>query len=217
MSICRSWIAAGSLALVLASGSGCATKGFVREQVGLVDQRVTTVDGSTQQAMRKAESSEQRASSAEQRASSAALQAQVAQDIALGNVRHEEIRRSTVYFDFDSATLNPEGQSELSGIAADLRSHSNYMAVLVGYTDSTGDEEYNAGLAQRRAAAVQRQLAMDLGIDVLRVAYVGLGEIQPVAENDSKEGRERNRRVEVVLVRPLPGTGSVENPPTAAR
>jgi len=210
MSIRRSWIAAGSLAVIVASGSGCATKGFVREQVGALDQRVTSVDGATQQAMRRAETSEQRASNA-------ALQAQVAQDIALGNVRHEEIRRSTVYFEFDSATLSPEGQSELGGIAADLRAHANYMAVLVGYTDSTGDDEYNAGLAQRRAAAVQRQLATDLGIEIVRVAFVGLGEIQPVAENDSKEGRERNRRVEVVVVRPLPGKGNVENPPTAAR
>ncbi len=210
MSIRSSWIAAGSLAIIVASGSGCATKGFVREQVGAVDARVSAVDGSAQAAMRRAESSEQRASNA-------ALQAQVAQDIALGNVRHEEIRRSTVYFDFDSATLSPEGQSELSTIAADLRSHVNYMAVLVGYTDSSGDEEYNAGLAQRRAAAVQRQLAADLGIEIMRVALVGLGEIQPVAENDSREGRERNRRVEVVVVRPQPGTGSIENPPTASR
>ena len=214
MSIRNSWIAAGSLALIVASGSGCATKGFVREQVGAldqkVDQRVTGVEGATTEAQRRAESSEQRASHA-------ALQAQLAQDIALGNVRREEVRRSTVYFDFDSATLNPEGQSELSGIAADLRAHANYMAVLVGYTDSTGDDEYNAALAQRRAAAVQRQLATDLGTEIVRVAYVGLGEIQPVADNESSDGRKQNRRVEVVVVRPLPGTGSIENPPTAAR
>jgi len=210
MTIRRSWIAAGCLAVIVAGGSGCATQGFVREQVGALGERVTSVDGASQQAMRRAETSEMRASNA-------ALQAQLAQDIALGNVRREEVRRSTVYFDFDSATLGPEARSELAGIAADLRTHANYMAVLVGYTDSTGGEEYNAGLAQRRAAAVQRQLAADLGTEIVRVAYVGLGEIQPVAENDTKAGRERNRRVEVIVVRPLPGKGTSENPPTAAR
>jgi outer membrane protein OmpA-like peptidoglycan-associated protein len=176
----------------------------------VLGERVHTVEGATSQAARRAESSDQRASHA-------ALQAQLAQDIALGNVRREEVRRSTVYFDFDSAALSPEAQSELAGVAADLRAHVNYLAVLVGYTDSTGDDEYNAGLAQRRAAAVQRQLATDLGTEIVRVAYVGLGEIQPVAENETREGRKQNRRVEIVLVRPLPGTGNVENPPTAAR
>ena len=106
----------------------------------------------------------------------------------------------------------------LDAVASDLQQNVNYMALLTGYTDATGDELYNIGLAQRRAQAVQLHLAQQLGNDFVRLATIGFGEMQPLGDNTTKEGRALNRRTEVILVRPAPApAGSSELPPTALR
>lgn len=201
-------------ALVLA-GSGCATKGFVRQEMASLEAKVQPA---TLQAQADARNAQTLAQSGDERARAAQREAALARDLALGNVKREEVRRVTVNFAFDSAALPSEARLSMDGLVADLTANVNYMALVTGYTDATGDEQYNVGLAQRRAAAVQLYLAQRLGSDFVRLATIGFGEVQPVADNDTPEGRAQNRRTEVILVRPAPAQpGAAGFEPTAMR
>jgi outer membrane protein OmpA-like peptidoglycan-associated protein len=204
----------GLAALVLA-GSGCATKGFVRQEMASLEAKVQPA---TLQAQADARNAQALAQSGDERARTAQREAALARDLALGNIKREEVRRVTVNFAFDSATIPGDAQLPLDGLVADLTGNVNYMALVTGYTDATGDEQYNVGLAQRRAAAVQLYLAQRLGSDFVRLATIGFGEVQPVADNDTPEGRAQNRRTEVILVRPAPAKpGAAGFEPTAMR
>jgi OOP family OmpA-OmpF porin len=127
------------------------------------------------------------------------------------------VRRVTVNFPFNSAKISEDYQSDLDRVVQDLQANPNYVALVSGYTDSSGDPDYNIGLAQRRAQGVQLYLAEQLGQDFVRVATIGFGATQPVADNETSDGRARNRRTEVILVRPVPATGSDHTIPTALR
>ncbi len=182
--------------------AGCASKGFVRKEVGSV--RVET-----QRAQSTADDAQSLARSGDQRARLAAQEAEVAKDLALGNVRREEVRKVTVQFAFDSAALTDEARSALEGVVSDVSANVNFMAIISGFTCDIGPEEYNRGLAERRAEAVRHFLAERLGAEFVRLAALGFGEISPVAQNSNDENRRLNRRVEVSIVRPVPATGGL--------
>ncbi|WP_439100824.1 OmpA family protein [Congregibacter sp.] len=101
-------------------------------------------------------------------------------------------------FAFDSAALDAQSRSALDAAVAVIKSSSSVKMDVVGYTDTSGPEEYNLGLSKRRAqAAVDYLVSQGVDADQLRAA--GRGEADPVASNDSRDGRERNRRVELVV------------------
>lgn len=116
-------------------------------------------------------------------------------------VSREEIR-SDVLFEFDEATLRPGAESVLRNIVEQLQANPSYQVELIGHTDATGPEEYNMGLSERRAKAVQAYLE-EQGIAPQRITVDWKGETAPVAPNDTKEGRAQNRRTEII-VNPLP-------------
>ena len=103
---------------------------------------------------------------------------------------------SDVLFVVDSADLSERAVTELGTIAARLRDGGVSQVTVVGFTDSQGTEEYNLGLSQRRAATVQRALSDALGSRVT-VTASGLGEVDPIADNTTTEGRSLNRRVTI--------------------
>lgn len=107
--------------------------------------------------------------------------------------------RLPVYFEFDSAQLRPDAQVLLQKVGAALSTEelADFSFSVEGHTDSVGPDGYNLGLSSRRAAEVARYLE-DQGVDVQRLDTKGLGEGKPVASNDSDEGRQRNRRVELI-------------------
>lgn len=100
-----------------------------------------------------------------------------------------------VSFELNSATLTAEGRATLDGIAETLRSQDDLKAEIAGHTDSIGSESFNTMLSQQRADAVRAYL-IEKGIDGARLTAVGYGELEPVASNDTDEGRQANRRVE---------------------
>ena len=130
-------------------------------------------------------------------------------------MRREDVRSEMVHFAFDSAALNAEATSMLDGVINEVKANPNYMVLLLGWTDSTGDEEYNQALAQRRAAAVNRYLARSLGREFVRVAAIGLGELPPLGEVETAEMRRQNRRVDVSIVKPAPASETPEQVPQA--
>lgn len=103
-----------------------------------------------------------------------------------------------VLFDTNKATLKPGADERVDRLASFLQKNPNERLVIEGYTDSTGSEEYNQQLSERRAQAVGDALAAR-GVPASRYEIVGRGESLPVATNSTPAGRQQNRRVEVVF------------------
>jgi OOP family OmpA-OmpF porin len=101
-------------------------------------------------------------------------------------------------FDFDQAVLRAEDKQRLDAATAQLKTLPEDATIQVtGYTDSVGTEEYNRDLSMRRAQAAQDYLVSN-GVDQKRIVLSGMGESNPIASNDTAEGRAMNRRVEVI-------------------
>lgn len=103
-------------------------------------------------------------------------------------------------FAFDSAELNPQAQQIVAKLAQVMIQNPNLRVAVVGNTDNTGNFKYNIKLSERRANAIVRALEKD-GVSSDRVVGVGVGSLDPIASNDTEEGRAQNRRVELVLIR----------------
>lgn len=101
-----------------------------------------------------------------------------------------------VAFDLNKATLKPEFHFELDKIIATLNESPETQFEIVGHADSTGEADYNQGLSERRAAAVADYFSKN-GIASSRFTTSGRGEMDPVASNKTREGRARNRRVDI--------------------
>lgn len=104
-----------------------------------------------------------------------------------------------VLFDFDSAEIRPDAANALAQLATVIRSYPTGAVSVTGHTDSLGREAYNQRLSERRAESVKRWLAEREEIAGKRIATRGAGEARPIASNETENGRQRNRRVEVVV------------------
>lgn len=102
-----------------------------------------------------------------------------------------------VNFDFDKATLRPDGRPILDEAARILNENPSLRVQVRGYTDSIGSDAYNLRLSIRRAETVKNYL-VSKGVAASRLEVEGFGESNPVASNDTEEGRAQNRRVELV-------------------
>lgn len=103
-----------------------------------------------------------------------------------------------ILFDFDKATLRRDVEFNLVKVATILNQFGEMKILVEGYTDSIGTEEYNLGLSQRRAQAVYDFL-ISQGVVESRLSWAGYGESRPVADNDTDAGRQKNRRVDLVI------------------
>jgi outer membrane protein OmpA-like peptidoglycan-associated protein len=103
---------------------------------------------------------------------------------------------SDILFDTDSSSLRTESRSTLRGLADNFRQYSNEAFDIEGHTDSTGTDDYNMSLSQRRADSVRSYL-VDQGVPSSQIFARGYGESRPKSTNDTPEGRQLNRRVEI--------------------
>ena len=101
-------------------------------------------------------------------------------------------------FDFNSSALRPEAQQRLTSLVRSLSDMPDIEVLVAGHTDSVGDEDYNYDLSQQRAQSATNHL-IAVGMNPDHVSLAGLGESEPIATNDTAEGRQQNRRVEVAL------------------
>jgi outer membrane protein OmpA-like peptidoglycan-associated protein len=110
-------------------------------------------------------------------------------------------------FAFDSAELTADSKAILDQAVADLTPYKESFRAqtssidIKGYTDTSGPEAYNLKLSERRANAVADYLADGLGVDRSRMVVTGMGEADPVADNATRAGRIKNRRVEVNVIK----------------
>jgi outer membrane protein OmpA-like peptidoglycan-associated protein len=106
---------------------------------------------------------------------------------------------SSITFALNSADLNSQFYNALNGVALVLKEYNKTVIEVAGHTDSSGSDQYNQQLSERRARSVASYLTSQ-GIQDSRLIPVGAGEGHPVASNDSEQGRSANRRVEITLV-----------------
>ena len=105
---------------------------------------------------------------------------------------------SGILFAVNQSTLQPAGQQNLRDLVTSLREYQGTEVLVVGHTDSTGEDAYNQALSERRADSA-RTFLIGAGLSGDRVRAVGRGEMEPIATNDTAEGRQQNRRVEVAI------------------
>jgi len=114
-------------------------------------------------------------------------------------VKEKVTMAADAHFDFDKAVLKPDGKAKLDDLVGKLKAVDLEVVIAVGHTDSIGSKAYNQKLSMRRASAVKAYL-VSKGIEANRIHTEGKGETQPVADNKTKEGRAKNRRVEIEVV-----------------
>jgi len=223
---------------------GCATKKFVREELGKsevkVGQEVGRLEGDlgrektrlsevaarttearsvADEATKRADKATGKADEATARAGQALTKADEAAGVAgqalakadqtdsrltrLWANRHKRNLGETVLvvFGFDKWQLDDRAQTSLLDVVKQLEQNPTLVVDLEGYTDNVGPGPYNVQLSQRRAEAVRRFLA-EKGVELTRIQSIGLGDIRPVADNTTRQGRDQNRRVVLKLFAP---------------
>lgn len=106
---------------------------------------------------------------------------------------------SDVLFPLNSSYLTDQAKRELDKLVKLLADYSGASLIVDGHTDATGTAEYNQWLSEKRAESVKKY-AVERGLNADRVVTYGHGQTKPIAENNTKEGRQQNRRVEVTIV-----------------
>jgi len=120
--------------------------------------------------------------------------------LAKGKMKERVSITLHVEFDFDKDSVRPEYHSDIKEVANFLKAYPKATAVLEGHTDGTGTDEYNLNLSKKRADSIKKYLVEKFGIRASRISTRGYGESQPVATNNTKEGRQQNRRVVANIV-----------------
>lgn len=200
--------------LLLPGVVGCASKGYVTEEVSrevaAVHARVDDVESQVEANQvrldehgRQIEAVSGVAEGASQTAREAFERAVNAGKLAEGKLLFETaLTDDKVKFGFDEDTLSPEAKAALDELAAQLvAANENVYIEIQGHTDATGTEDYNLELGYERAQAVLRYLNMRHGVPLHRMSAISYGETAPVADNGTKEGREQNRRVVLVVLK----------------
>ena len=192
-----------ALALVV---SGCASKKYVSTEVGDVETRITErVDGVESQVeanQTRLDQQEKDIGEVSQTAQEALDRALAAGKLAEGKFLYETLLTDeNVRFDFNQADLTEPAMSELDTFAQQLSTdNANVFIEIQGHTDSTGAEDYNIDLGERRAEATRRYLNMSHGVPLHRMSVISYGESAPIADNGTREGRSLNRRIALVVL-----------------
>ncbi len=224
------------LALTTAATVGCSSKKYVRQETTPLINKTNELDDLTakntnaikdvdaraqagiQQVNAKTTEVEQKAQSAAQQAG----QAQTSADNAVHRVdsltntvanldNYRVVTETSVHFGFDKDNLTKKAQEALDQLANDVPNTKGYIITVEGGTDSVGNQEYNYGLSERRADSVIQYLASKHSIPAHKIYLVGLGKDKPVDDNKTRDGRAKNRRVDVRLM-----TNTVEGSTPAA-
>jgi outer membrane protein OmpA-like peptidoglycan-associated protein len=226
---------ASVLAIAIAGLSGCATKNYVSKQTApLIDQTnelndktaannraiketderaqagITKAQSAADAATQSAMTAQKSAGDATTAANDAVHRADSLASVVAGLDNYQPIGNTSVTFGFDKSNLTKEDKEQLDAFAATLTSAKSFIVEVTGGTDSTGNADYNYALSQRRADAVVQYLASKYSIPAHRFYLIGIGKDKEVADNKTREGRAKNRRVDIRL---LSNTGKTDGAP----
>jgi peptidoglycan-associated lipoprotein len=189
-------LAAGALGL-----SGCATKGFVRQQVGDEDVKVqaNTTQITAQQG--QLQTHEQHLNDLDKNTREALERAEAAGKLAEGKFLYTVVLTDdSVKFPVAGSELSPEAKARLTEFAQKLKTdNKNVYLEIQGYTDASGSPAVNRRLGEERAEAVRRFMSQQ-GVALNRMNTISYGEDTPVASNKTRAGRAQNRRVVVIVL-----------------
>jgi outer membrane protein OmpA-like peptidoglycan-associated protein len=181
----------------------------VDERVTTVDGKVTALDTRTTERINAVNGAVQ---NVDAKAGAAATSAQRANtDVAALDQRFQGRNNFTsageksILFKFDSAVVDAQYKAQIEEVANMVKQNPNAFIVLEGRTDSSGNDEYNIRLGERRVEAVKRMLTVDMEIPVYRIHEISLGSARPIADNTSRDGREKNRAVILTVMVPQAG------------
>jgi len=178
----------------------------VDNKVSGVDAKVSALDSRTSEQFNTVRTDVQNADQKANKAQSSADR--VAGDVTTLDQKFQNRNNfnvtdeKSVQFKFNSATLDKQYMEVLDEIANALMQNPDSIVVLEGRTDNTGAKDYNVKLGERRIEAVRRYLAVEKGVPVYRIHDISFGAEKPVAENKTKEGREKNRAVTMTVLVP---------------
>ncbi len=211
--VSRKVLATLLVASPLALLQGCATQSSVRDQINPINDRISKLEARVGQTENRLPPIENRLTSTEDRVAQVESKA----DQALSNMAnlHLEKRlevdlKEGVSYRFDSAMLTDEGKKSIDAFLSDLKGGVNGRGTFVvgGHADSTGPGRYNYDLGRKRAESVAQYLILEKKIDPMQVVTVSFGESSPTADNGTREGREKNRRVEIRVFSDVITSGS---------
>ena len=211
----------GATALI----TGCATKGYVRQNVTPVQDKLNQVadqanktdanlqktDQNVQKNTQAISATDEKATTADRRAGDAMNRANQANDAAqkddqeiaqlrgvIANLDDYKVaNQATVLFKFNSAVLSDDDKQQLDQVASNAGSMKKYFIAVEGYTDTIGTADYNLQLSRRRADAVVLYLSAQKNVPFYTIRTIGLGENNLVDPGKTAEARAKNRRVEV--------------------
>lgn len=169
---------------------------MARQNAAAAQAQARAAQEQTRNAELRTQNAELRSQDAELRSQD--LQTQVKNLNAQATARGLVVTFSEVLFTSGRAELKPGSARNIDKLVAFLQSYPQRTVLIEGFTDSTGEENYNLDLSQQRSASVRNAL-VSKGVNPSRVATRGYGESYPVADNTSPTGRQLNRRVEIIL------------------
>jgi outer membrane protein OmpA-like peptidoglycan-associated protein len=168
-------------------------QGLEAEKQSLVAEQ-EELRGSVEELAERAEKLRQEREQLSNRLQGALSQVAETRDSARGFI----VNLPDILIDLNEATLKHEARVVIAKLSGILLIMPELNLRIEGHTDSTGSEEYNQELSERRADSVRRFLHAQ-GIDLDRMDSDGYGELKPVADNETKDGRQKNRRVEIII------------------
>jgi peptidoglycan-associated lipoprotein len=225
----KSLLAASLLALTVAVAPACATKKFVRTEVGNVNGKVDTLTGTVEETQERTRRNEERIGVVDEKAEAAgksATSARTAADAAAAAAKDvdgkvvtvnnrvnavEAASRRLIYevtlsedqgnFAFNKAELPDEAKARLDKMVTDLKADPKGIFIEIeGHTDNRGTPEVNDKIGMERAEAVKRYLYEQHQVPLHKINVISYGEEKPVAPNNTRDGRAQNRRVVVKVL-----------------
>jgi peptidoglycan-associated lipoprotein len=221
----KTFIAASLLSLTVAMAPACATKKYVRTEVGNVNSKVDTLGSTVEQTQSRIQQDEARIGQVDQKAEAAGTAAQTAQNTATAAQQaarqvdtkvdrvNQELSasiaagRKLVYevtlsedqgnFKFGKTELPDEAKSRIDSVVSQLKGEAgkDIYIEVEGHTDNVGSKELNYELGLERAEAVKRYLYAQHQIPLHKINVISYGEEKPVSPNNTRDGRAQNRRV----------------------
>jgi outer membrane protein OmpA-like peptidoglycan-associated protein len=217
------------IAVTLAVAPACATKKFVRTEVGQVNDKVTTVGKSLEETQERVRVAEGRITEVDSKAAQAGQAAQTAQQNAqaaqqtgtqamevgkTAAARAEAVEVASRKLIFETVLsddkarfargkddLSDETKAAIDAIVSQLKSQkANIYVEIEGHTDNTGDAAFNQSLGLARAEAVKRYLYEQHQVPLHKINVISYGEEKPVAPNNTRDGRAQNRRVVIKVL-----------------
>jgi outer membrane protein OmpA-like peptidoglycan-associated protein len=199
---------AGLIVAFLIGLNGCATKKYVATEIATIDQKIASVSTEIEEAQKRIKEHDEKLATIGELIMQHDSQFKKVDEkfnevitlIRGSLILKETLRSDEVKFAFNSFELSPEAKAAIDRIIQKLIQENRGVYIEIqGHTDNVGPEEVNLALGRKRAEAVMMYLYKTYHIPLHRMAVVSFGSSAPIADNKTREGRAKNRRVEILV------------------